>query len=214
MFPTVDEAVKAAAEAQVKIGALSLEDRGRICGIIKRMCADNADAWARMELDETKLGRLDHKIEKLQIIKQVLGVESMRIQARSDASGLCVIERAPWGVIGMVLPATHSVPTMASNAINVIASGNSAVFSPHPAGAKSAAHALQAFNNEIQRELGITNAITTVANASLRAAEEILHHAGIALLCVTGGPGDCARGIENRQARDRGGTRQSAGSRR
>jgi aldehyde dehydrogenase len=189
VFATVDEAVKAAAEAQIRIGSLSLEERGRICGIIKRLCADNADAWARMELDETKLGRLDHKIEKLKIIKQVLGVEAMQIQARSDTSGLCVIERAPWGVIGMVLPATHSIPTMASNAINVIAAGNSAVFSPHPAGAKCAAHALQAFNREIQRELGITNAITTVANASIRAAEEILHHAGVALLCVTGGPG-------------------------
>jgi aldehyde dehydrogenase len=189
VFATVDEAVKAAAESQIKIAALSLEDRGRMCAIIKRLCADNADAWARMELDETKLGRLDHKIEKLKIIKQVLGVEAMQIQARSDNSGLCVIERAPWGVIGMVLPATHSIPTMASNAINVIASGNSAIFSPHPAGAKCAAHALQAFNREIHRELGITNAVTTVANASIRAAEEILHHAGVALLCVTGGPG-------------------------
>jgi len=188
VFATVDEAVKAAAEAQVKIAALSLEDRGRIVAIIKRMCADNAEEWARLELAETKLGRLDHKIEKLKIVKNVLGVEALQIQARSDASGLCIIERAPWGVIGMVLPATHSVPTMASNAINVIAAGNTAIFSPHPAGAKVAALALKAFNREIQRELGISNAITTMAEASIKAAEEVFHHPGVALLCVTGGP--------------------------
>jgi aldehyde dehydrogenase len=88
----------------------------------------------------------------------------------------------------MILPATHSVPTMASNAINVIAAGNTAVFSPHPAAAKVAAYALAEFNRRIQRETGIANSITTMAAASIRSAEEVFHHPGIALLCVTGGP--------------------------
>jgi aldehyde dehydrogenase len=184
----VDEAVKAAAEAQKRIAALSLGDRGRIVAIIKRMCAENSAEWGRIELDETGLGRLDHKIEKLKNVRNALGVEAMRSDARSDTTGLLVIERAPWGVIGMVLPATHSVPTLASNAINVIAAGNTAVFSPHPAGAKVAALALRAFNREIERELGIPNSITTVANATIRSAEELFHHPGVALICVTGGP--------------------------
>jgi aldehyde dehydrogenase len=188
VFATVDEAVRAAAGAQQRVAAMSLEDRGRIVGIIRRLCEENAPEWARMELDETKLGRLDHKIEKLKNVRNVLGVEAMRSEVRSDTSGLCVIERAPWGVIGMILPATHSVPTMASNAINVIAAGNTAVFSPHPAGARVAAHALRAFNRQIEREVGVANAITTMAAASIRSAEEVFHHPGVALLCVTGGP--------------------------
>lgn len=188
VFPTVDEAVKAAAEAQARVAEMSLEERGRAIAIIRRLCTDNAPEWARVELAETGLGRLDHKIEKLKIVKNVLGVEAMQSQVRSDAPGLCVIERAPWGVIGMVLPATHSVPTMASNAINVIAAGNTAVFSPHPAGAKCAAQALRVFNREIERELGVAHMLTTVAEPSIRSAEEIFHHPGIALLCVTGGP--------------------------
>ena len=57
----------------------------------------------------------------------------------------------------------------------------------HPAGANVAALALRAFNREIQRELGIPNSMTTVANASIRSAEEVFHHPGGALLCVTGG---------------------------
>jgi hypothetical protein len=108
VFATVDEAVQAAARAQAKVAAMSLDERGRIIAIIRRMCAENAPEWARAELKETGLGRLDHKIEKLKIIKNVLGVEFLRSQVRTDASGLCLIERAPWGVIGMVLPATHS----------------------------------------------------------------------------------------------------------
>ncbi len=188
VFLTVDDAVKAAAEAQRKVAALSLDARGRMVGIIKRICDERAHELAKMELEETGLGRLDHKVEKLQIIKNVLGVESMNSACRTDATGLCLIERAPWGVIGMVLPATHSAPTLASNAINILAAGNSAVFSPHPAGAKVAAYALSLFNKEIEREFGIRNVITTVRDASIKSAEEIFHHPGIALLCVTGGP--------------------------
>lgn len=188
VFLTVDEAVKAAAEAQTRIAAMSLEDRGKIISIIRRMCVDNAREWAAMELAETKLGRVDHKVEKLLSIPKVLGVEAVRTQARSDATGLCIIERAPWGVIGMVLPVTHSIPTMASNAINVIAAGNTAVFGAHPSGARCARHALQAFNREIAREMGVRNAIVTTAEANLRHAEELFQHPGIALLCVTGGP--------------------------
>jgi aldehyde dehydrogenase len=187
VFETVDEAVEAAAQAQPRVAAASLEDRGRMIAIIRRLCIENAREWARIELEETKLGRLDHKIEKLKSIRNVLGVEAMRSEARSDASGLCVIERAPWGVIGMVLPVTHSIPTMASNAINVLAAGNTAVFSPHPSGAQCALMALRIMNREIERELGIANVLTSAREPTLRAAEELFRHPQVALLCVTGG---------------------------
>ncbi len=188
VFATVNEAVQAAARAQQRVAELSYEDRGRMISIIRRICEERKQELAKMELEETGLGRLDHKIQKLEIVKYVLGVEAMRSDARTDKTGLCLIERAPWGVIGMVLPATHSVPTMASNAINVLAAGNTAIFSPHPAGAKCAAHALQLFNREIRRELGIENAMVTLQEPSIKTAEEIFHHPDVALLCVTGGP--------------------------
>jgi aldehyde dehydrogenase len=188
VFASVDEAVRAAAAAQARVAAMGLEQRGRMIAVIRRICDERAEELGRMELDETRIGRLDHKVAKLKAMRHVLGVEAMRSDARSDHTGLCVIERAPWGVIGMVLPATHSVPTMVSNAINVLAAGNAAVFNPHPAGARVAAYALALFNREIEAEVGLLNAITTVAEPSIQTAEQIFSHPGVALLCVTGGP--------------------------
>ncbi len=188
VFPTVDEAVKAAAAAQRRVAAMGLEERGRMVERIRRVCDERAQELARRELEETGIGRLDHKVAKLQAVKRVLGIEAMRSDARSDVSGLCVIERAPWGVVGMVLPATHSAPTLASNAINVLSAGNAAVFSPHPAGARVAAYVLQIFNREIERAVGVRDALTMVAEPSIRSAQQIFEHPGIALLCVTGGP--------------------------
>jgi aldehyde dehydrogenase len=188
VFRTVDEAVAAAAAAQVRVAAMGLEERGRVIAVIRRICEEQAEALGRMELDETRIGRLEHKVGKLRAMRYVLGVEAMQSAARSDSTGLCVIERAPWGVIGMVLPATHSVPTMVSNAVNVIAAGNTAVFSPHPAGARVAAYALQLFNRTIEAECGVANVITTVAEPSIESAEQVFRHPDVALLCVTGGP--------------------------
>jgi aldehyde dehydrogenase len=188
VFATVDEAVRAAEAAQRRLGDMSLEVRGQIVGIIRRLCEERKEQLAREELNESGIGRLDHKIAKLEAVKHVLGVEALRSDAKSSQWGLCVIERAPWGVIGMVLPATHSAPTLASNAINVIAAGNTAVFSPHPAAARVAAHALQLFNREIEHAVGLKNAITTVAEPGIESAGQIFNHPAVALLCVTGGP--------------------------
>ena len=176
VFATVDEAVNAAYEAQKKVAAMSLEERGRMIDIICGICNDRREELGRMEIEETKVGRLDHKILKLQNMRYVLGVGAMRSDARSDPTGLCIIERAPWGVIGMMLPVTHSVPTMVSNAINILAAGNTAVFGPHPSGARVAQYALQIFNRENQRELGVENVLTTTREASIEAAEQIFNH--------------------------------------
>ena len=187
VFSTVDEAVNAAFEAQKKVAAMSLDERGRMIDVIRRICMERREELGRMEMEETKVGRLDHKIAKLTNMRFVLGVEAMRSDARSDQTGLCIIERAPWGVIGMMLPVTHSVPTMASNAINILAAGNTAVFGPHPSGANVARYALQLWNREIEREIGIANVLTVARDASLETAEQIFNHPKIALLCVTGG---------------------------
>jgi aldehyde dehydrogenase len=188
VFSTVDEAVGAALVAQRRVAALGLEQRGRICSIIRDLCEENAEEWGRAELAESKIGRLDHKIEKLQLIRKVLGVEAMRSEVRTDSNGYCLIEPAPWGVIAMALPATHSAPTLASNAINVLAAGNAAVFSPHPAAADVARRALQAFNRAIEAELGVRNAICSIEEASIEATQALFRHPDIALVCVTGGP--------------------------
>ncbi len=189
VFSNVDEAVQAATKAQEKLATMTLDEREEIVDIIRCICQDRAEELGKMELAETKIGRLDHKIAKLQAIKRVLGTEALKTDARSDRSGVCLIEHAPFGVIGMVLPATHSVPTMAGNAINVIAAGNTAVFAPHPAAWKVAAYAIQIFNREIEKKSGLRNLICTTENPTIQTTQELFQHPGINLLCVTGGPG-------------------------
>ena len=71
-----------------RLQEMSLEDRGRMIKIVRRICIDRCEELGKMELEESKVGRLDHKIQKLKNMQYVLGVEAMRSDARSDTSGL------------------------------------------------------------------------------------------------------------------------------
>jgi aldehyde dehydrogenase len=141
-----------------------------------------------MELEETKIGRLDHKIEKLKIIKLVPGTEWLRSDAVSGDHGLTVTEYAPFGVIGAITPVTHSLPTLAGNVVNMVAAGNTVVFNPHPSGARIACEGVRRFNRAIADAIGVENLATIVDKPTIESAEQIFNHRGVRMLCVTGGP--------------------------
>jgi aldehyde dehydrogenase len=118
----------------------------------------------------------------------VPGVEYLRTNANSGTNGVCLEEYAPFGVIGIITPVTHSVPTLSANAVNMIASGNSIVANPHPSGTNCAAIAVAEYNKQISAKYGIEHLITCVVPPTLETADQIFNHRGIQLLVVTGGP--------------------------
>ena len=186
-----DCATRASEEAQaafVKLRKLGVEGRSKVINIVKTLCVANASEWGRFELEETKIGRLDHKIEKLQIISNVPGVEWLRPDAMSGDGGITLEEYAPYGVVGAILPVTHSVPTLSGNIVNMVAAGNAVVFNPHPGGARSAALAVRAYNEAIERETGIDNLICTVEKPTLESFDALCKSPHVGLLAITGGP--------------------------
>jgi len=190
LFADVDRAVGAAGEAYEQLSRLKLADRKRITDTIRQICRDDADELGTAEFHETGVGRLDHKIEKLQVLADfVPGVEFLKSQAFSGDFGLTVIEPAPFGVIAAVTPVTHSLPTLAANAINMIAAGNTLVANPHPSGKRIAARGVQRFNQAIAREFQIENLVCAIVEPTIESANQLFGHRDIALICVTGGPG-------------------------
>lgn len=189
VFGEVDAAVAAARTAQGALQRAGLAGRAAAVECIRRVCRVEADELGRLEFEETRIGRLAHKIEKLHLVATVPGVEMLRSEARSGDHGLVVTEFAPYGVIGVVTPVTHSVPTLASNAIMMIAAGNALVCNPHPGAADCLAEVTRRWNRAIAESIGISNLVCTIHPPTLATAEEIFRHPGVNILCVTGGPG-------------------------
>ena len=189
VFADVNEAVSAAREAFDQLSGRTIEDRKRIIDHVRRISIDQRVELGTMEMEETKIGRLDHKIEKLQTLGQrAPGVEFMRSEVFSGDHGLAVIEHAPFGVIGAITPVTHSLPTITGNAVSMIAGGNTLVVNPHPSGKRVAAEGVRRFNDAIFRDLGIDNLICIIAEPTLESADGIFKHRDVAMICVTGGP--------------------------
>jgi len=189
VFADAEEACAAAQEAFLQLQQKGVEARAKIVGIVKAMADSNAEAWGKLELDETKIGRLDHKIEKLKIIKLVPGVEWLRPDARSGDHGITLEEYTPFGVVGAITPSTHSVPTLSGNIVNIVAAGNAVVFNAHPTGARCAAVAVRAYNEAIYREVGIENLATIIEKPSMESFNALCKNELVRLLLVTGGPG-------------------------
>ncbi|MCC6681573.1 MAG: aldehyde dehydrogenase EutE [Phycisphaeraceae bacterium] len=188
LFPDADSAVAAATRSQKQLAAKDLNVRDGICKLIKQMAKQNADAWGRMEYAETKVGRLEHKAAKLELLEKVPGVEFLRTTAHSGSAGIGLDEGAPWGVIGVITPVTHSVPTVSANAINMIAAGNAMVINAHPSGANCLATAVEAYNRAIKDKFGIDPLMCVIHPPTLRTAEAVFQHPDIPLLVATGGP--------------------------
>jgi len=188
VFENASAAASAARDGFEQLSKKGWAARAKVVEIVKTMCVDNAERWGTVEFEETKIGRLDHKIGKLHGIKNVLGTEYLVPSGMSGDFGITMDEAAPFGVVGCILPVTHSIPTMAGNIVNVVAAGNSVVFNPHPGGAACAALAVHEFNEAIKAELGITNLVCTVEKPSLESFNELCASKEVDLLCITGGP--------------------------
>jgi len=189
VYDKMEDACDAAQRSFEKLQASGVNARKQAINVIRRMCVAKAKEWGEIEFNETKIGRLDHKIEKLKICGDLVpGVEFMERHAFSGDFGLTVIDFAPWGVIGAVTPSTHSVPTLTGNAINMIASGNAVVFNTHPGACQVAATAIRAYNEAIFQETGISDLLTTVVKPTLETFDTMCKHPKVKLLCVTGGP--------------------------
>lgn len=189
VFSDVEAAVGAASRAQREFERRGLEDRRKAVACIRKICSEQAETLGCEELEETKIGRLAAKIEKLKVIAdRIPGVEFLRTDAFSGENGIALQEYAPFGLIGVITPVTHSLPTLACNAINMLASGNAIVCNPHPSGARIACKGVHLFNEAIHHAIGIDNLITIIETPTLESAQAIFDHRDVKMLCVTGGP--------------------------
>jgi aldehyde dehydrogenase len=189
VFDSVDDAVAAASESQRRFEAMGLDARRKAVTCVRKICIEKAEMLGLEEFEETKIGKLKHKIEKLIVAgEKTPGVEFLTTRAFTGENGIALEEFAPFGVVGIITPVTHSLPTLAGNVINILSAGNALICNPHPSGARIACKGTQLFNEAIYKAIGLNNLVTIVGNPTLESAEAIFAHRGVRLLCVTGGP--------------------------
>ena len=187
---TVDACVTAARTAFTSLGEATLSKRAQIIAAIRDSMRVNGDELARLAWEETGLGRYEDKIIKNRLVtEKTPGTEALTPVATTGDDGLTLMEWAPFGVIGAITPTTNPTSTIICNTIGMVAAGNSVVFNVHPGAAQCSMATVRLINRAAMAAGGPEDLVTAVSGPTIESATELMHHPGINLLVVTGGPG-------------------------
>ena len=144
-------------------GTAVCRDRKKAVDCIRRICVDQAEELGRLSWKRPRsAGSTTRSPSSRTTIPLIPGVEYLRTDNASGDDGLTLTDYAPFGVIGAITPVTHSLPTLAGNAINMLAAGNTVVFNAHPSGGKVAAVGVRRFNKAIREAIGLDNLLTII----------------------------------------------------
>ncbi len=188
VFTSVEEAISAAKTAQAALTKLGFAKRRELIDAIKKVSLENAKPLAEMAVQETKMGNAEHKVMKNEgAVNLSPGMEDLISESMSGDDGTLLIEYVPFGLINSITPTTNPTSTVINHAIIMISAGNAVVFSPHPNARECTEETMHVINEGIVKAGGPPNLLTSVENASLRTAKQIMEHPDIAMLVATGG---------------------------
>ncbi|RLC76449.1 MAG: hypothetical protein DRJ03_28645, partial [Chloroflexi bacterium] len=160
LFPDVDSAIAAARIAYLQLFELPLSVREQMIAHIRRVMRENAQVLAHEAWQETGMGRYEDKIQKnLLNANKTPGTEILDPAAWSGDGGLTLVEYAPYGVIGGIIPSTNPTSTVICNSIGMVAAGNAVVFNAHPGARACSNHTVQLVNEGIVEAGGPPNLV-------------------------------------------------------
>ncbi len=190
VYAGMEEAIAAATTAQNKLQGVDLARREKMIEAMRQAGRDNAEKMSRLAVSESGMGRVESKIQKhLLVSNKTPGLEDLQPVAWTGDHGLTLMERAPYGVIGAIIPSTNPTSTVICNSIGMIAAGNAVVFGPHPSAKVASLTMIQILNRAIVAAGGPPDLLVAIREPSIEAAGVMMKHPTIPLLMVTGGPG-------------------------
>ncbi len=188
VFSSIDDAVDAARRAHKTFLDLGLAKRYEIVHRMREAAIANAELWGRMAVEETGLGKMPDKMNKILLAaRKTPGPEDVKPESFSGDHGLTLVEPAPYGVVGVITPSTNPPSTVVNNAISLISAGNACVFNPHPAAKNVCREVAVALGTAARAAGGPENLISVIGDPTQNTGQELMKHSGIDLLLVTGG---------------------------
>ena len=190
IYADMNEAIDAAEKGYRAVRAMTLEQREQIISEIRRMTVEEAPIMAQMGVEETGMGKVEHKrLKHILVADKTPGTEDIISEAKTGDNGLTLTEMAPFGVVGSITPSTNPSETVICNSIGMIAAGNGVVFNPHPNAICVSNYAVDLVNRASKNAGGPEVLVCSMVKPTMESAAIMQSHPKIRLLVCTGGPG-------------------------
>lgn len=187
----VRDLVQIAKKAQKEFTAYNQSEVDAIVKAVADRTYANAERLAIMAVEETGYGVVADKIIKNQFASQgvynfIKDMKTIGLVNQDDVRKVWEIA-TPVGVIAGLVPSTNPTSTAIYKAIIALKSGNSIIFSPHPAALGCIQETVKIIN-EVLREFNLPEGLVNCIDIpTMDATSNLMKHDDVSLILATGG---------------------------
>src|SRR5438045_2384688 len=182
-----------AKQAWIELAELSQE---RIDAIVDGMAAAataQAEAFARLAVEETGYGVVEDKIQKNLFSSQkvynfIRPMKTVGVVARYDDRRVVEIAE-PFGVVAAVIPTTNPTSTAIYKILIALKARCAIVISPHPQAVKCITRVAEVMEDAARHAGAPAGAINWMTTVTIEGTQELMKQRDVAVILATGGMG-------------------------
>jgi acetaldehyde dehydrogenase (acetylating) len=182
-----------AKQAWLTLAEFSQTQIDAIVDAMAEVATAQAEAFARLAVEETGYGVVEDKVQKnLFSSQKVYGfIRSMKtVGVISRIEDRRVVEIAePFGVVAAVVPSTNPTSTAIYKILISLKARCAIVVSPHPAAVKCITRVAEVMEEAARRAGAPVGAINWMNTVTLEGTQELMKHRDVAVILATGGMG-------------------------
>jgi acetaldehyde dehydrogenase (acetylating) len=171
-------------------------DQTRIDALVDAMAdsaARQAEAFARLAVEETGFGVVEDKIQKnlfaaQKVYEFIRPMKTVGVIARDESRRVVEIAE-PFGVVAAVVPSTNPTSTAIYKILIAIKARCAVVLSPHPSAVRCISRVAEVMDEAARRAGCPPGAINWMTTVTLEGTQELMKHRDIAVILATGGMG-------------------------
>src|SRR5438874_2806072 len=182
-----------AKQAWLELAEFSQEKIDAVVDAMAAAATPQAEAFARLAVEETGYGVVDDKIQKNLFASQkvyefIRGMKTVGVIARHEDRRVIEIAE-PFGVVAAVVPSTNPTSTAIYKILIAIKARCAIVLSPHPAAVKCITRVAEVMDEAARRAGAPIGAICWMTAVTLEGTQELMKQREVAVILATGGMG-------------------------
>jgi acetaldehyde dehydrogenase (acetylating) len=182
-----------AKDAWVQLSEFSQEGIDAIVDAMAAAATSQAEALARLAVEETGYGVVEDKIQKnlfssRKVYDFIRPMKTAGVVARHDDRRVVEIAE-PFGVVAAIVPSTNPTSTAIYKILIAIKARCSIVISPHPAAVRCITRVAEIMAEAAARSGAPAGAIGWMTAVTIEGTQELMKHRDVAVILATGGMG-------------------------
>src|SRR5213595_2252842 len=182
-----------AKQAWLELAEFSQEKIDAIVDAMAAAATPQAEAFARLAVEETGFGVIEDKIQKNLFSSQkvynfIRPMKTVGVIARHEDRRVTEIAE-PFGVVAAIVPTTNPTSTAIYKILIALKARCTIVISPHPSAVKCITRVAEVMEEAARRAGAPQGAINWMTTVTLEGTQELMKHRDVAVILATGGMG-------------------------